>query len=614
VLVVASGIWSPRIGHMVGISLPLTPMQHQYAATGPMPELSGVTLPNLRDPDKLVYVRQSGDTMVLGGYERDPLPFPVDSIPDRENPTVHPFDDARFEPLRLAIAERVPSLGRSPLARKVNGLESFTPDGEFLLGPSAEAKGVWFACGFCAHGIAGSGGVGRLMAEWIADGEPSLDLWHMDMRRIGGYGRGRRYITERASEIYAKYYDIAYPMQERSSVRSLRLSPAAEGLKELGAELGEKAGWERPLWFRPNEARATSGYRPRGWAARIFSPAIEAEHEATRARAGIFDVTSFSKLEVFGSGALALMQRLCANEMDKPPGSVTYTQLLNKNGGIECDLTVTRLAEERFMLITGAAFGMHDLSWIRQHMPDDGTVYAEDVTSSRCAIGLWGPRARDILKEVTDDDVSNEAFPYLTARRISVGAIPVLALRVTYVGELGWELYAPSEYGLGLFRALTTAGERHGALAAGYRAIDSLRLEKGYRYWSADIHSEYTPYEAGLGFAVRLNKGEFNGRGALLEAKTRPLRRKLCCLLLDDPTAVVLGNEPILCDGKVAGRVTSGGYGFTVKKSIAFGYLPIELASPGQEASVAWFGEKIRATVVSEPLYDPKASRVKEAT
>lgn len=610
-LVVAAGIWSPLIARMAGVELPLIPMQHQYAATGAMEALRGVKVPNLRDPDKLVYLRQSDDTLVMGGYERNPAPFEPEAIPVSANPTVRPFDAPRFEPLLRALIERVPVLGEAPLARQVNGLESFTPDGEFLLGPAPEARGLWFACGFCAHGVSGAGGVGKVMAEWIAEGEPSLDLWHMDIRRIGGHGRGRRYTQKRADEVYSTYYDISYPGKERASARMLRLSPMHEETAALGAVFGEKAGWERPIWFAPNEARATSGYRPRGFGLFRYSPAVEAEHEATRSRAGLFDVTSFSKLQVSGRGALALMQRLCANEMDKPPGSVTYTQLLNERGGIECDLTVTRLAEDRFMLITGAAFGTHDLSWIRQHLPEDGSAAAE-ITSSYCAVGLWGPRARDILQKVTDDDVSNAAFPYLSARRISVGAIPVLALRVTYVGELGWELYAPAEYGRGLWRALWEAGQEHGLTAAGYRAIDSLRLEKGYRYWSSDIHGEYSPLEAGLGFAVRLGKGDFIGREALLKAKERGLTRRLCCLLLDDKEALVLGGEPIFDGDRPVGRVTSGGYGYTVQRSIAFGYLPVDYATPGREVVIGWFGERLRGVVAREPLYDPTGSRVKE--
>ena len=612
-VVVAAGIWSPLLGRMAGVSLPLIPMQHQYARSVPLPELARRSLPNLRDPDRLVYVRQDGDRFVLGGYERNPERFDAEAPLGADNPTVRPFDPPRFEPLHDALRNRIPALQSAALLDTVNGLESFTPDGEFLLGPSAEVKGFWAACGFCAHGVSGAGGVGKVMAEWIVEGEPSLDLWHMDLRRAA-HASGARYIRQRVDEIYRTYYDISYPLQERSSARELRVTPMYERLRSLGAVFGEKAGWERANWFAPNAALAEVPVRPRRWAQRDWSPAIAAEHEATRRRVALFDVTSFSKVEIGGPGALALLQYLAANQMDKPLGSITYTQLLNQRGGIECDLTVTRLAHDRFRLITGTAFGTHDLHWIRQHLPDNGSVHATDLTSSLCCVGMWGPDARRVLQCVTEDDVGDAAFPYLTARSIAVGPVPVLAFRVTYVGELGWELYAPMEYGRALWDILWDAGQAYGMLAAGYRAIDSLRLEKGYRYWSSDIHSEYTPYEAGLGFAVRRQKGDFLGRTALLEAREHGLQRKLCCLTLADGSAVALGGEPLFDGKRIVGRVTSGGYGYTVQRSIAYGYLPVEYAEPGTQVDITWFGERIAATVEREPLYDPTNSRIKEVS
>jgi glycine cleavage system aminomethyltransferase T/glycine/D-amino acid oxidase-like deaminating enzyme len=612
-VIVAAGIWSPLLGRMAGVSLPLIPMQHQYARSAPLPALAGRRLPNLRDPDRLVYVRQDGKSFVLGGYERNPERYASDAIPEGPNATIRPFDPPRFTPLHEALLQRIPALRSLALQDSVNGLESFTPDGEFLLGPSTEVKGFWAACGFCAHGVSGAGGVGKMMAEWIVEGEPSLDLWHMDLRRAA-HATGARYIRQRVGEIYSTYYDISYPFQERSSARELRLSPMYDQLRSLGAAFGEKSGWERANWFSPNAGLAKLDIRPRRWAKRDWSPAIAAEHEATRRRVGLFDVTSFSKFEVGGPGALHLLQYLAANEMDKPLGAITYTQLLNRRGGIECDLTVTRLAHDRFRLITGTAFGTHDLHWIRRHLPADGSVYALDLTSSLCCVGMWGPNARDVLQRETEDDVGDKAFPYLTARSIAVGPVPVLALRVTYVGELGWEMYAPMEYGRVLWDVLWEAGGEYGMLAAGYRAIDSLRLEKGYRYWSTDIHSEYNPYEAGLGFAVRLRKGDFLGRMALLEAKERGLQRKLCCLALADGSAVALGGEPLMDGNHLLGRVTSGGYGYTVERSIAYGYLPIEYSEPGTTVDVLWFGERIAATVEREPLYDPTNSRIKEVS
>ncbi len=609
-LVIAGGIWSPIVGRMAGVALPLIPMQHQYVATTPIPQLENQTLPNLRDPDNLVYLRQDGSSLIIGGYERNPRPYP-DCIPDRANPTVLPFDAGRFAPLHHAAVDRVPGLSSVALAREVNGLESFTPDGEFLLGPT-EVTGVWSACGFCAHGVSGAGGVGKVMAQWIVQGEPSLDLWHMDVRRFGAYGASRQYVRERACEVYGTYYDIAFPGRERNSARKLRLSPVYEELKALGAFFDEKAGWERPNWFAANDGRVPIEHPPRKWPGLVWSSAIATEHEATRERVALFDETSFSKLEVIGPGALPVLQWLTANQMDKPVGSVTYTQLLNERGGIECDLTVTRLTPDRFQLITGTAFGGHDLAWIRQHLPANGSVYAQDITSSCCCFGLFGPRARDVLQKVTDEDVSNDAFPYLTARNIAVGEVPVLALRVTYVGELGWEFYAPMEYGRTLWETLWQAGQEFEIVPAGYRAIDSLRLEKGYRYWSTDIDGEHDPYEAGLAFAVRLSKGDFIGRSALVDIKERGLQRKLCCMILVDPTAVVLGNEPLMDGTEVVGRVTSGGYGYTVKQSIVYGYLPIECTTPGTRLEVLWFGEHIPVEVVREPLYDPSNSRIKE--
>jgi glycine cleavage system aminomethyltransferase T/glycine/D-amino acid oxidase-like deaminating enzyme len=614
IVVAAAGVWSPRIGRMAGVTLPLVPMQHQYAQTAPLAELAGnITLPNLRDPDKLVYLRQDGPTLILGGYERNPASFDADAIPDNENPTIQPFDAPRFAALLAACGERVPLLKDVALGRRVNGLEAFTPDGEFILGEAPDVCGFWAACGFCAHGVSGAGGVGKIMAEWIVEGEPELDVWHMDIRRFGAYTASRRYIATRTREIYSTYYDISYPARERDSARKLRLSPLYARLVELGAVFGEKAGWERPNWFSSNKALAEGqGWpKPRGWAGRYWSLAIGAEHQATRERVAMFDETSFSKIEALGPGALAFLQSITDNQMDQPIGAITYTQMPNSRGGIECDLTVTRLAADRFQIITGTAFGLHDLTWIRSHAPTDGSVYVNDITSSRCCIGVWGPRARALLQAVSDNDLSNAAFPYLTAQQITLGDIPVLALRVTYVGELGWELYAPMEYGLKLWDTLWQTGQGFGVAAAGYAAIESLRLEKGYRYWSSDIHSEYNPYEAGLGFAVKLKKGEFLGKTALERVKAGGVTRKLCCLIVDEPDAVALGGEPLLDGERVLGRVTSGGYGYTVRQSIAYGYLPIEYAAPGTRVTLQLFGERYGAVVTKEPLYDPKNEKIK---
>jgi 4-methylaminobutanoate oxidase (formaldehyde-forming) len=578
----------------------------------------------MRDPDNLVYYREEVGGLIAGGYERAPKPWGLSGVPQDWNFKLLEPDWDRFTPLMENAIKRVPILETAEIVQLLNGPEGFTPDAEFLLGPTA-VRGFWVACAFCAHGLAGAGGIGKVMAEWIIDGHPEWDMWRLDVRRFGSQYGSQAYTLARTTETYAQYYDIHYPAEERQTARPLRLSPAYHRLKELGAVFGEKGGWERPNWFQSNvETRhdrprseverdaASLQYEPKGWARHEWSPAVGAEHLATRERAGLFDETSFSKIEVIGPGACAFLQRLCANDVDKPVGSVGYTQMLNPRGGIECDFTVTRLADDRFMIVTGTAFGTHDITWLRLNAPTDGSVYINDITSARTCFGLWGPRARDILQKVTRDDIANTAFPYMTAKPLTVGNVPALALRVTYVGELGWEFYAPSEYGEQLWDTLWEAGKEFRMVAGGYKAIDSLRLEKGYRYWSADITPDYTPFEAGLGFAIALNKpGDFIGKQALIEAKAKGVNQKLCCMTLADPNTITFGSEPIRADGIVIGWVTSGGYGYSVGKSIAYGYLPIALARPGTKLTIECFGVEIDAVVEKEPLYDPRGEKIK---
>jgi glycine cleavage system T protein len=610
VIVNAGGIYAPEIGAMAGLTLPIIPMAHQYLLARIKDEIPE-ELPTMRDPDLLVYFRRDAGGLLMGGYERDPAPWGLDGIAPDFNNRLLPEDWSRFESLSQNAIKRVPSLENGDVVKLINGPEAFTPDNEFVLGESS-VRGLYVAAGFCAHGIAGAGGMGRAMVEWIVDGEPSLDLWKMDLRRFGDAYRSRDYTLARTVEVYSTYYDIHYPNEERQAGRPLRLSPTYPRLTELGACFGEKSGWERPNWFSPNAAAMDGLQRPAGWAGHHWSPAIPAEHRATRERAGLFDETSFAKIEVSGPGALAFLQRLCDNEMDRPVGSLTYTQMLNRRGGIECDFTVTRLDEDRFFIVTGTAFGNHDLGWMRKHDPRDGSVTLDDVGAARACLGLWGPRARDILQPLTDADLSNDAFPYLTAQEIAVTTVPCTALRVTYVGELGWELYCPIDRGLELWDALWRAGTPLGMVAGGYRAIDSMRLEKGYRVWSSDITPEDNPYEAGLGFAVRLGKAvDFIGKDALIQAKADGISRRLRPLLLEDGSAIALGGEPVRIDARVAGRVTSGGFGYTVDRSIAYAYLPSDQAAPGRSAEVQVFGRWVPATVAREPLYDPAGERIR---
>ena len=601
VVVNAGGMFAKELGALAGVNVPVVPMAHEYLVTKP----TGLPLdmPTMRDPSLLVYFRPESGGLIMGGYERNPAPWSLDGIPPDFNGKLLAEDWPRFEELMENALVRVPALEEMEVIRLINGPEAFTPDGEFILGPT-EVRGLWTAAGFCAHGLAGAGGMGRLVAEWIAEGTPSLDTWEMDSRRFGRQYRSRSYTLARTLEVYETYYDVKYPGHERQAGRPLRLSPTYARLAELGAAFGEKSGWERPNWFEPNAARGDESLRPRGWAGRLWSPAIGAEHVACRETAALFDETSFSKIEVSGDGAADFLERLCANRVARDVGAVTYTSMLNPRGGIECDFTVTRTAEDRFLIVTGTAFGRHDLAWIRQHA--DGGVAVDDVTSAYACLGLSGPNAREILQPLTETPLD---FMYMRARELAVGSVPCLALRVTYVGELGWELYCPTEYGLALWNAIWESGRAHGLVAGGYKAIDALRLEKGYRVWSSDISPDDTPYEAGLGFAVKLDKGDFVGRDALLAA-TEPERR-LCCLVLADPRAVALGSEPVRVDGRPAGRVTSGGYGYTVQRSIAYAYLPAEYASPGQEVDVEIFGDRVGGEVTAEPLYDPTGERVR---
>jgi glycine cleavage system aminomethyltransferase T/glycine/D-amino acid oxidase-like deaminating enzyme len=608
VVVNAGGMFAGEIGRLAGVNVPVIPMAHEYLITTP----SDVPLdvPTMRDPSLLVYFRGESGGLVMGGYERHPAPWGLDGIPADFNGKLLPEDWERFEELMTNAVVRVPDLEDAEVVRLVNGPEAFTPDGEFILGES-DVRGFWIASGFCAHGLAGAGGMGQLVAEWIVEGVPSLDVWEMDSRRFGAHYAAREYALARTLEVYSTYYDVKYPGHERQAGRPLRLSPTYPRFQELGAAFGEKSGWERANWFEPNAAQGNESLRPRGWAGRLWSPAIGAEHRACREAAALFDESSFAKIDVVRPGAGGFLEGLCDNRVVRDVGAVTYTQMLNQRGGIECDFTVTRIAEERFRIVTGTAFGRHDLAWIRSHAPDDGSVLVEEVTSRFACLGLWGPAARDILQPLTTTDLRSEAFPYMRAQEMSVGPVPCLALRVTYVGELGWELYCPSEFGLRLWDVLWEAGRKHGLVAGGYKAIDSLRLEKGYRVWGADISPDETPYEAGLAFAVKLDKGDFLGREALVRAQEGRLERKLACVVLDDPRSVALGSEPVRIEGEIAGRVTSGGYGYSVERSIAYAYVPPERAEPGTAVEIEIFGEWVAGEVASEPLWDPAGERIR---
>jgi glycine cleavage system aminomethyltransferase T/glycine/D-amino acid oxidase-like deaminating enzyme len=613
VVVNAGGMFAAEIGRLAGVRVPVVPFAHEYLVTQPFRERApDEHLPTLRDPDLLIYFREEGGGLVMGGYERASAPWALDhneldAIPQDFNGRLLEEDWPRFEEIAVNSRKRVPAMDQITVTRLINGPEAFTPDNEFCLGES-EVRGFFVAAGFCAHGLAGAGGIGRAMAQWILAGEPASDLWEMDIRRFGAQYRSPSYTLKRTREVYETYYDIRYPGHERQAGRPLRTSSAYPWHREHGAAFGEKSGWERVNWYESNAGRGEESLRPRGWAGMHWSPAIGAEHLGTRERAGLFDESSFAKLEIAGPGAAAFLERLCDNRVAREVGAITYTQMLNTRGGIECDFTVTRVEEELFSIVTGTAFGNHDLSWIRRHATQDGSVRCTDVTARWACFALWGPRAREILAPLTPDPLD---FPYMTMRELTVGDVPVRALRVTFVGELGWELYCPTEYGAGLWRALWEAGREHGLVAGGYRAIDSMRLEKGYRVWAADITPDETPFEAGLGFCVD-REGGFIGADALGLAEGEPARpsRRLRGLVLEDPRSVALGNEPVRVDGEITGRVTSGGYGYSVERSIAYAYMPAELET-GSRVELDIFGRWVPGEIAREPLFDPRGERVR---
>ena len=604
VVVDAAGAAAGAIARLAGADVPVVPMRHQYALTDPI-EGVGPEMPTVRDPDRIVYLRPKDGGLLVGGYARDPITEPLED-PLLSPRTLYPEDLDRFAESWAGAQSLLPALRGSEPTRFICGPEAFTPDGEFALGET-EVDGLWVAAGFCVHGLAGAGGVGRIIAEWITAGEPDEDVSGMDIRRFGAQYRSRRYARIRALDAYSRYYDIVYPGEVRPAGRPLRTSAAYPRLQALGARFSEKAGWERADWFEVNDDQAA--LPPAGWAGRFWSPAIRAECLATRDRAGLFDQSSFAKLTLEGSDALPTLERVCGNRIDRPVGSVVYTQMLNGAGGIEADVTVTRVGAESFRLVTGTASARRDREWIRRHAPPDARLSLRDITGTEICYCLWGPAAAEILAPLCDEPAQLGSLGFLHAATMMVAGAPVLVQRVTFVGEYGFELHAPAEFGLALWDALAAVGEPRGMVAAGYRALDSLRLEKGYRAWGTDITPLTSPLQAGLGFAVARDKpAEFIGRAAIEHAPDPG--RRLRAMVLAEPGSVVLGFEAIQSSGAVCGYVTSGGYGYRIDASIAYGYLPAALG-PGAEVEISLFDRWVPARVAAEPLYDPDGERVR---
>jgi 4-methylaminobutanoate oxidase (formaldehyde-forming) len=612
-VVLTAGQWSRQIAAKAGVSVPLQPIRHQYVITE---KIAGVTagLPTVRDPDRRTYFKEEVGGLVFGGYEPDPVVWTTGEVPEDFEFRLFDDDWDHFEQHMRSALARVPALERIGIRQMINGPESFTPDGNFILGAAPELQNFFVGAGFNAFGIASAGGAGWALAQWVATGEAPMDLWVVDIRRFAALHRDREWVASRTLEAYGKHYSIAYPYEEYESARRSIVSPLYRRLERHGAVFGSKLGWERPNWFAPPgiEARDRYSMNRQNWFDHVGR-----EHRAVRETAGLFDQSSFAKYELAGKDAGTALSWLCANHVTKPAGRVTYTQMLNSRGGIECDLTVSRLRENLFYVVTGTGFRTHDHAWIRDHIRPGADVCLRDVTEELGTLSLMGPNARRILSSAANEDVSNAAFPFGHVRLLTLAGHPVRALRLTYVGELGWELHIPVA-GLGdVFDLLMERGAPHRLALAGYRALESLRLEKGYRAWGADITPNDNPFEAGLSWALKLKSDlPFLGREAMERQSNSVPKKKLACFVCEDSDVVLLGRETILRNGEPAGYLTSGGYGYTLGKPIGYGYVRDSdgvtddyLAQASYELIVAT--EPKRCRVVMGAPFDPEGVRMR---
>ncbi len=613
----AAGLWAPRVAAMAGLYFPTTPVDHQHIALKAVPghEFNSKT-PCLRDPENLVYMRQEQGGLVIGGYEPNPLERWIDGVPWDHGSRTLPSDMDRFEQLLEGAIRRLPFLDQAGIITLVCHPGAYTPDCQPVLGPMAGVRGMWMAAGFSLNGYGGAGGVGKVLAEWIIGGEPTMDVYAYKATRFSNYYANPKYAAQRTRESVKYYYRLRFPNDEFEWARPHRTSPVYHRQLEMGAVFGEKFGWERVNYYDPNKPSRRMGEDQRNWGGWVKPPyfdRLEKEHVATRERVCLYDLTPFSKIEVTGAGALALLNRVAVSEMDKPIGSATYTQFCNTNGGVEADVTVTRLGADKFWVITGAAFIGNDKSWLEMHVDEaDGEVSIRDISEEWACLPVWGPRARDLLKKVTSDDVSNEAHPYLMTKLISINGARVYAQRVSYAGELGWELYVPYNRATMVWDMLLEAGKEFEIEVGGYKVLDALRLEKGYRYYTADVTQLETPYEGGLGFCVDLNKKDFIGKAALAKQKAEGIKRKLCTLTVDgNEFTQIYGGEAIYHEGKVLTRVRSGGWGYTVKKNIFYAYLPIELAKIGNRFEAELIEGRKMVEVTPMVLFDPKGERLR---
>ncbi|TQM11829.1 GcvT family protein [Pseudonocardia kunmingensis] len=621
VVVCCAGFWGQAVGAMVGMAVPLLPLAHQYVRTGQVAELVGrnderteAGLPILRHQDQDLYFREHVDRLGIGSYAHRPMPVRLSDL-DQDGevtasamPSMLPFTEEDFAPSWEQGVALLPALASAKIEEGFNGIFSFTPDGGPLIGESPDVAGFWIAE---AVWVTHSAGVARAVAQLLVDGRSELELHGCDVHRFEEVQLGEDYVSETSQQNFVEIYDVLHPLEPRRSPRDVRVSPFHARQRELGAVFLEAAGWERPHWYEANAplvAQLPEAWRPperEPWAARFHSPIAAAEAWRTREGVALYDMTPLKRLEVSGPGALALLDRLTTGKMDKSVGSVTYTLALDEAGGVRSDLTVARLGADRFQV---GANGNLDLDHFRRHAGSH--VQVRDITGGTCCIGVWGPLARDLVQPLSREDFSHEALKYFRAMQARVGGVPVTAMRLSYVGELGWEIYTSAEYGLRLWDVLWEAGQELGVIAAGRAAFNSLRLEKGYRSWGHDMTTEHNPYEAGVGFAVRMQKGEFVGREALEGLSADTVTRRLSCLTIDDRRSVVLGHEPVFLDGRPAGYVTSAAFGHTVGAPIAYAWLPAS-ATPGTPVEIEYFGRRIPATVAAEPLVDPEMTRIR---
>lgn len=622
IVVNCAGMWGRELGAMAGVKIPLHACEHFYIVTEPIEGLRR-DLPVLRAQEECAYYKEDAGKILLGAFEPKAKPWGMDGIAEDFCFDQLPEDFEHFEPILEAAVSRLPVLAEAGIHTFFNGPESFTPDDRWIMGEAPSCPGFWSLCGFNSIGIVSSGGAGKMLAEWMDTGAPPCDLWEFDIRRFQGFQSNKTYLYDRVSETLGLLYADHYPYLQYETARGIRQSPLHQDLEALGACFGETAGWERANWFQPESARI-DGQNPKyeySWGRQNWFDHAAAEHKAVRETCGVFDMTSFGKIRVEGRDAEAVLQRVCGNDVTGEPGKITYTQWLNARGGIEADVTVTRLSETAFLVITPAATLHREMNWLKRHIPDDAHCFAIDVTVAEAALAVMGPKSREILSRCTNADLSNEAFPFGTAKEVEFGMGLARAHRVTYVGELGWEIYASADQARHIFATLMEAGTPLGLKPAGLHTLDSCRIEKAFRHFGHDITDEDHVLDAGLGFAVKVDKkpskfGDFNGREAVLNRKQQGMTQRLVQFKLTDPDPLVYHHEPIYRDGELAGYVTSGNYGHHLGGAIAMGYVRCEPSEKqadilGSRFEIDVAGTRVVADASFKPMYDPKSERVR---